>query len=132
MQKIHLSLYRKKRLEGEKKQVTALNLLDRLNKHQDDILRFLYDPLVPFDNYQAKRDIRMAKLKMKISGAFRSNKGTDTFCKHRSYITTMKKQRVSIIDGLILASMGEPWLPGQIRTPETMEIQGLDVQKAYA
>ncbi|PWR69805.1 hypothetical protein DK846_16650 [Methanospirillum lacunae] len=70
-------------------------------------------------------------LKMKISDAFRSNKGTDTFCKLRRYISTMKKQKVSIIDGLILASMGEPWLPGQILTPETLETQGLDVQKAY-
>ena len=110
-----------KKTRGRKKQVTALNLLDRLSKHQDDILRFLYDPLVPFDNNQAERDIRMAKLKMKISGAFRSNKGADTFCKLRSYISTMKKQKVSIIDGLILASMGEPWLPGQIISHETLE-----------
>lgn len=122
-----------KKSRGRIKQSTALNLLDRLSMYQDDILRFLYDPLVPFDNNQAERDIRMAKLKMKISGAFRSNRGADTFCRLRSYISTMKKQNVSIIDGLIVASMGKPWLPGQIITYETIETQDVfDVQKGYA
>lgn len=85
------------------------------------------------DNNLAERDIRMVKLKMKISGAFRSNRGADAFCMLRSYISTMKKQNVSIIDGLIIASMGNPWLPGQIITYETTENIGvLDVQKVYA
>ncbi len=122
-----------KKARGRKKQSTALNLLDRLCMYQDDILRFLYDPSVSFDNNQAERDIRMAKLKMKISGAFRSNRGADAFCRLRSYISTMKKQNVSIIDGLIVASMGKPWLPGQIITCESIETQTVfDVQKGYA
>jgi transposase len=61
-----------KKTRGKKKLTTALNLLNRLSKYQDDILRYLYDSLVPFDNNQAERDIRMTKLKMKISGSFRS------------------------------------------------------------
>ena len=122
-----------KKRRGRKKKSTALNLLDRLSGHQDDILRFLYDPLVPFDNNQAERDIRMAKLKMKISGVFRSDRGADAFCRLRSYISTMKKQNVSIIDGLIAASMGNPWLPGQMIAKETIETQTIfDLQKGYA
>ena len=118
---------------GRKKKSTALNLLNRLSGHQEDILRFLYEPLVPFDNNQAERDIRMAKLKMKISGAFRSDRGADAFCRLRSYISTMKKQNVSIIDGLIAASIGNPWLPGLLIAKETIEnIDVFEVQKGYA
>ena len=122
-----------KKRRGRKKKSTALNLLGRLSEHQDDILRFLYDPLVPFDNNQAERDIRMTKLKMKISGVFRSDRGADAFCRLRSYISTMKKQNVSIIDGLIAASMGNPWLPGQMSAKETVDTQTFfDLQKGYA
>ena len=122
-----------KKRRGRKKKSTALNLLGRLSEHQDDILRFLYDPLVPFDNNQAERDIRMTKLKMKISGVFRSDRGADAFCRLRSYISTMKKQNVSIIDGFIAASMGNPWLPGQMSAKETIETQTVfDLQKGYA
>lgn len=122
-----------KRKRGRKKQSNARNLLDRLSLHQDDILRFLYEPLVPFDNNLAERDIRMAKLKMKISGVFRSNSGADAFCRLRSYISTMKKQNVSIIDGLIVASMGNPWLPEQLIGVETCETQdAFEVHKGYA
>jgi hypothetical protein len=97
---------------GKKKQSYARNLLERLQNYQSDITRFLYDPLVPFDNNLAERDIRMTKLKMKISGPFRSDKGANAFARNRSYISTMRKNDIPIIEGLFAAALGKPWIPG--------------------
>ena len=96
---------------GKQKQPHSRNLLERMQDHQTEILLFLTNPLVPFDNNLAERDIRMPKLKMKISGLFRSENGAQAFSRIRSYVSTMQKNDVSIIDGLIMAVSGEPWIP---------------------
>ena len=97
--------------KGRRKQPHSRNLLERMQKHQNEILLFVINPLVPFDNNLAERDIRMPKLKMKISGLFRSENGAIAFSRIRSYISTMQKNDISIIDGLIQAANGEPWIP---------------------
>ena len=61
--------------KGKRKQPHSRNLLERMQKYQKEILLFLTNPRVPFDNNLAERDIRMPKLKMKISGLFRSENG---------------------------------------------------------
>ncbi|PWR69547.1 IS66 family transposase [Methanospirillum stamsii] len=96
---------------GRRKQPHSRNLLERMQNHQTEILLFLTNPLAPFDNNLAERDIRMPKLKMKISGLFRSEKGAQAFSRIRSYVSTMQKNEISIIDGLMKATMGDPWIP---------------------
>ena len=76
------------------------NLLIRLHKFKGDVLRFLYDFTVPFTNNEAERDLRMMKVKMKISGGFRTMAGARTFARIRSVISTARKQGWNILQTL--------------------------------
>lgn len=68
------------------------NLLIRLRDFKDDVLRFIDNFAVPFTNNQAEQDIRMMKVKMKISGGFRTMAGAETFATLRSVLSTARKQ----------------------------------------
>ena len=77
---------------GRPKQHPSKNLLDRFSRDRDAILAFLTHKEIPFDNNQAERDIRMTKVKQKVSGSFRSDDGAKLFGLTRSLIHTAQKQ----------------------------------------
>ena len=88
------------REKGKQPRRTGHNLLLRLFHYKQDVLRFLYDPTVPFTNNDAERDLRMMKCKQKISGGFRSAHGAEQFARIRGFISTVRKQGLSIIGSI--------------------------------
>lgn len=96
---------------GRPKQAKGKNLLDRLSKYQDETLRFLSDFRVPFTNNLAERDLRIIKVKEKISGSFASFKGGEIFCRIRSYISTLKKNNIAVLQGLRDALADKSYVP---------------------
>lgn len=99
---------RTRKRRGRKAKPKVINLLDRLRLHRDSVLRFLSDPAVPFTNNQAEQDIRMVKIKQKISGTFRSFRGAQIFCRIRSYISCARKRHVSVFGALRNAFLQRP------------------------
>jgi transposase len=96
---------------GRVKQTPAYNLIARLRDHRQEVLRFVTDLRVPFDNNQAERDIRMPKLKQKVSGCFRSEEGAHAFASVRSYLSTLRKQSVDTYQALVMTFQGNPPMP---------------------
>jgi len=97
----------RKRNAAEK---AGYNLAVALEYRVDEVLLFLYDLRVSFDNNQAERDLRMAKLQQKISGCFRTEAGARSFARVRSYIETGRKHGLNPVDLLTDLFMGRPWM----------------------
>ena len=91
----------------KKHNALARRLLDR----QDDYLRFTRDWRICPDNNGAERDIRMAKLKQKVSGCLRTGAGARQFCAIRSYLSTAAKHGLSFFDALVMLTENRPWTP---------------------
>jgi transposase len=97
---------------GRKKKSKPLNLIERLDKQRNEVLLFMNDFSVPFDNNLAERDIRMAKLKQKISGCFRDFTGAEIFCRIRSYISSARKNDIDAMNALTKVFAGTPFIMG--------------------
>ena len=91
----------------KKHNALARRLIDR----QDDYLRFTWDWRVPPDNNGSERDIRMTKLKQKISGCLAHPCRARQFCAIRSYLSTAAKHGLSFFDALVMLTEGRPWVP---------------------
>lgn len=88
--------------------LTAGKLLNRFIKSKAEVLRFMTDFAVPFDNNGSERDLRMLKLQQKIAGCFRTTKGAATFCRVRSYLSSARKQGRGLLIAIELALKGKP------------------------
>jgi transposase len=89
----------------------AANLLHRLEEFDWSILAFLWDERVPFTNNQGEQDIRMIKVRQKISGCFRTLRGARVFCRIRSYLSTCRKQGHNLWEAVQKAVAGRPFVP---------------------
>jgi transposase len=106
--------YRHPRLPADQRrcaQSKAANLLDRLEEFDGSILAFLWDERVPFTNNQGEQDIRMIKVRQKISGCFRTLRGAQIFCRIRSYLSTCRKQGCNLWEAIQMAVVGRPFIP---------------------
>jgi transposase len=86
-------------------------LARRLIKRQDDYLRFTTDPAVSFDNNAAEREIRMIKVRQKVSGCLRTLTGAEQFCAIRSYLATVRKHDIGFFHALTTLADGHAWMP---------------------
>jgi transposase len=85
---------------GKQKRRPGHNLLIRLKNFKADVLRFRSDEEIPFTNNLAERDVRMMKVKQKISGGFRTEDEAIVFCRIRGFISTVRKQGRNILDSI--------------------------------
>jgi len=97
--------------KGKTKKSKPMLLLLRLQQYDIETLAFMYDFEVPFDNNLAERDIRMQKLRQKISGCFRGKDGANVFCRIRSYISTARKNGIDVMEAISKAVKGQPFSP---------------------
>jgi transposase len=89
-----------KKKRGCKKRRIGHNLLIRLRDYKEDTLRFLWNPCVSFTNNLAERDLRMVKVKEKISGGFRTMKGAEDFAILRGFLSSARKQNLNLLTAL--------------------------------
>ena len=92
------------------KNTEPIRLLNRLTKRQEEVLEFLYQRDVPFENNRAENDVRMTKVKQKVSGTFRTPDGAEYFARIRGFISTCQKQGINVLEGIRTVFEGKPCL----------------------
>ncbi|MCK5904851.1 MAG: IS66 family transposase [Gammaproteobacteria bacterium] len=100
---------KKKPKRGRTKQTPAHNLLKRLRDFSTEVLAFMHDFCVPFTNNLAEQDVRMIKVKQKVSGCFRTKVGAEVFVKNRGYISTARKNNENIFQAIHSAFDNKPF-----------------------
>jgi transposase len=102
---------RRPRQRGRVKQSPARNLLERLVLGKAEVLAFLDDLTIPFDNNQAEQDLRMLTVQQKIAGSFRADSGAEAFARTRGYLASLRKQGVALLAALETVFVGQPLYP---------------------
>lgn len=97
----------KPKKRGRKKKTKERNLLERLKNFETETLRFMGVKEVPFTNNPGENDIRMTKVKQKISGCFMSFEGAQHFCRIRSYLLTAQKHGINATEALTTLFSGK-------------------------
>ena len=97
-----------KKKRGRKKKGEIPALVERLAKYKGSVCLFIHDFMVPFDNNQAERDLRMIKVKTKVSGCFRTEEGARDYLKIMSYVGTAHKQEYNAYEAIKNAISGHP------------------------
>ena len=102
-------LFPKKR--GRRKKTKAQNLLVRLGEHESSVLAFVHDLNIPFTNNLGEQDIRMIKVRMKVSGCFRTIEGARQFARIRGYLSSARKNGINLLDAMTQVFQGTPFIP---------------------
>ena len=102
---------------GKGRRPKHVNLLDRLDIHRDEVLRYAHDLRVPFTNNGSEQDVRPLKIRLKIAGCLRTMTGAEAFCRLRSYLSTARKQGQSAFAALRMLHDRNPWIPAVPATP---------------
>lgn len=100
--KIHFPKPRRKTWSEEKGKILAL--VERLTNYKASVCLFIHNFNVPFDNNQAERDLRMIKVKTKVSGCFRTEEGARDYLKIMSYVGTAHKQGYNAYEAIKMRS----------------------------
>jgi transposase len=103
---------------GKKKRSKGHNLALRLQREKDGVLLFMREAHVPFTNNQAERDLRMVKVKQKVSGCFRTVDGAENFAIIRSFISTLMKNARNPLEALRVA-ISKPVMFREVVPPNT-------------
>jgi transposase len=96
---------------GRPKQPPPVNLLIRLRDFKGEVLAFMSDFRIPFANNQGERDMRMVKVKQKVSGGFRTLEGAKQCGRIRGYISTARKHAKNVFEAIRDAFDGKPFIP---------------------
>jgi transposase len=96
--------------KGRKKKSKSLNLVERLITHKDNVLAFAFNENVPFTNNLAERDLRTAKIKMKVSNCFRSFQGAEHYARIAGFISSARKNKQNIFNQIYNSFSGYNFL----------------------